>query len=65
MRRMPTAVALAAIDALGREVARCEPARVAWLIREVGTRLPWAWGLLWLDDLEGTFLNESGTFQTA
>ncbi len=69
--RLPTAVALAALEQLGKELSLYGPSLVAWGIWEVGTsRLPWASGDLFIEDLRGVSLtksssHENGSFQIA
>ena len=59
MGRVPTAMALAALDRLENELGKHGPATVRFLIRTGGVRSVWALGELELQELTGTSLNES------
>ena len=67
--RLPTAVALAALDELGRQIGQHGPSDTIYAIRKLQGMTPWAHGSLEFLHLEGVILNKSsskdnGSFQT-
>lgn len=68
--RLPTAVALVAFDVLGKLLRRYGPSRIAWAIKDVELRTPWAYGTLYIEkivelSLNKSSSNENSNFQTA
>ena len=57
--RLPTAVALAAIDALEKELGKYGPASILYAIQITGSRLVWSIGGFNIHKLTGTSLNDS------
>ena len=67
--RLPTAVALAALDELGRQIGQHGPSDTIYVIRKFQGMTPWAHGSLGFHNLEGVLWNNSsskdnGSFQT-
>lgn len=59
--RLPTAVALAAFDVLGKQLGRYGPSEVVWAIKDVEVRIPWAYGALFIEKTDETSLNKSSS----
>ncbi len=57
--RLPTAVALAALSELGRQLDLHGPSQVPWAVRVGRARTPWAFGTLKLQRIGGASFNES------
>ncbi len=68
--RLPTAVALAALGELGKQLDLRGPSEVFFGVKKSPARTPWSYGSLYLEDIGGVSANESlsngnGSLQTA
>lgn len=68
--RLPTAVALTALDELGRQLGQHGPSEMIRAIKTLDAILPWAYGSIVIKRIAGLALNESlsnedSVFQTA
>ena len=56
--RVPTAVALAALDALEKEMGKYEVAEIRYYITKGATRVPWSLGGIFYEQLMGASFND-------
>ena len=68
--RLPTVVALAALDELGAQLYSHGPAGIGWVIKDMRRTMYWTYGSFQLEHIQGNILNksssnENGEFQTA
>ena len=57
--RLPTAMALAALSELGKQLDLHGPASIGWAVTVAQARIPWAYGFLTLQRIQGASFNES------